>query len=401
MFSGLRTSRVAPRWALSNNFMQWAERGLVTRNTVQDSHDSHRKEINTTKITDLSSIYHRKLLPTARNDGIVNSRILTGAVNESLSGEAEKSRKNRKNSVDKEGGKRFDEETTYKLLDIVGVTTSACRSAERKTKISPEPQRKTCYHDVTDISISNCASESPHNSTSNCASKVEQREEAQHHCATSVSDNEPLNLIINSNESHDKTEVRLHEHRSVIDKDIEKQTDRFLNKIHCYYTAKYKNYGLLKFSDLDEKLYQNLDLFKIDKLRAGGDEINKKLVTNNLKQEWSQDILDKYVTHVLSSPLSDAKDTELSTEHLWSNVKCYNNIKKECGTEEEAHKSENGDLVAAYYPRLSNWEYPEMSGQYPGHSRPPVGTPPPQTVWNHLTMTQGQGNFNFASLITL
>lgn len=31
-----------------------------------------------------------------------------------------------------------------------------------------------------------------------------------------------------------------------------------------------------------------------------------------------------------------------------------------------------------------------MSGQYPGHSRPPVGTPPPQTVWNHLTMTQGQ-----------
>ena len=33
----------------------------------------------------------------------------------------------------------------------------------------------------------------------------------------------------------------------------------------------------------------------------------------------------------------------------------------------------------------------KMSGQYPGHSRPPVGTPPPQTVWNHLTMTQGQG----------
>ncbi|XP_012271840.1 uncharacterized protein LOC105695114 isoform X2 [Orussus abietinus] len=33
----------------------------------------------------------------------------------------------------------------------------------------------------------------------------------------------------------------------------------------------------------------------------------------------------------------------------------------------------------------------DMSGQYPGHSRPPVGTPPPQTVWNHLTMTQGQG----------
>lgn len=32
-----------------------------------------------------------------------------------------------------------------------------------------------------------------------------------------------------------------------------------------------------------------------------------------------------------------------------------------------------------------------MSGQYPGHSRPPVGTPPPQAVWNHLTMTQGSG----------
>ncbi|XP_034948940.1 uncharacterized protein CG5098 [Chelonus insularis] len=39
----------------------------------------------------------------------------------------------------------------------------------------------------------------------------------------------------------------------------------------------------------------------------------------------------------------------------------------------------------------SNWEDFTMSGQYPGHSRPPVGTPPPQAVWNHLTMTQGSG----------
>ncbi|XP_063971846.1 uncharacterized protein CG5098 isoform X2 [Diachasmimorpha longicaudata] len=39
----------------------------------------------------------------------------------------------------------------------------------------------------------------------------------------------------------------------------------------------------------------------------------------------------------------------------------------------------------------STWEEIEMSGQYPGHSRPPVGTPPPQTVWNHLTMTPGSG----------
>ncbi|KAH0541117.1 uncharacterized protein CG5098 [Cotesia glomerata] len=37
------------------------------------------------------------------------------------------------------------------------------------------------------------------------------------------------------------------------------------------------------------------------------------------------------------------------------------------------------------------WEDFAMSGQYPGHSRPPVGTPPPQAVWNHLTMTQGSG----------
>ncbi|XP_057324364.1 uncharacterized protein LOC130667015 [Microplitis mediator] len=37
------------------------------------------------------------------------------------------------------------------------------------------------------------------------------------------------------------------------------------------------------------------------------------------------------------------------------------------------------------------WEDSAMSGQYPGHSRPPVGTPPPQAVWNHLTMTQGSG----------
>jgi len=152
----------------------------------------------------------------------------------------------------------------------------------------------------------------------------------------------------------------------------------------------------LKLSDLDE-LSCNSDgskeLLEIGKLRASDSEINEKIVTNDdLKQERAH-ILDKYVTHVLPLRLSDvAKPKELSWTYLQSNVKC-NSIKKECCTKEEAHKSENGDLITACNPTSGNWVCFEMSGQYPGHSRPPVGTPPPQNVWNHLTMTQNQGNF--------
>nr|XP_033321412.1 uncharacterized protein CG5098 isoform X2 [Megalopta genalis] len=65
--------------------------------------------------------------------------------------------------------------------------------------------------------------------------------------------------------------------------------------------------------------------------------------------------------------------------------------KSEFSTEQHTNKSKNTYFASVCKSILSNWEDFEMSGQYPGHSRPPVGTPPPQTVWNHLTMTQGQG----------
>ncbi|XP_076632893.1 uncharacterized protein LOC143347546 isoform X4 [Colletes latitarsis] len=66
------------------------------------------------------------------------------------------------------------------------------------------------------------------------------------------------------------------------------------------------------------------------------------------------------------------------------------NLSRNLEDKEYTNKSKNIYFATDCKPILSNWEDFEMSGQYPGHSRPPVGTPPPQAVWNHLTMTQGQ-----------
>ncbi|XP_015433782.1 PREDICTED: LOW QUALITY PROTEIN: uncharacterized protein CG5098 [Dufourea novaeangliae] len=87
--------------------------------------------------------------------------------------------------------------------------------------------------------------------------------------------------------------------------------------------------------------------------------------------------------------LYEKTSPDTSFTHLSLNVKNID-LKTESSIIEHTNKSKYTYFATDCNPILSNWEDFEMSGQYPGHSRPPVGTPPPQTVWNHLTMTQGQ-----------
>lgn len=424
-FLGLHVFDVAPQWALPNNFMQWIDlQALVAHNTVQDIDDLYYKTKDITESINLNSIYSAKLSPTVRhNDRIVNSNVLTSTINESLSektGNLQKEQKNRLDNCQEDFGERTDSNSD--LLNIGKTTEPTYSFVKDKIKILSESQKEIRY-DVN-INLFDCVSERSIDTQNIAGLKVTSnniehgKETCDPSCTTSVTDNEPLNLVVNSKEdtqphlsiirshTYSQTNDRLcnYPHSSGADKKtvdgvVLRQLDHSPN-VQSFYDAKYKtvDYGLLKFSDLNE-LSCNSDkgkglLKNISKLHVGSGEVNGKVITNgDLKQE-SVHVLDKYVTHVLPPRLSDSKPKPSSWIYLQSNVKC-NNIKKECYSEEETHKSESTDLVTACNPRLNNWACFEMSGQYPGHSRPPVGTPPPQTVWNHLTMTQGQGNFNF------
>ncbi|XP_011874361.1 PREDICTED: uncharacterized protein CG5098 isoform X2 [Vollenhovia emeryi] len=395
--------------------MQWIDlQALVAHNTVLDIYDLYRKTKDTTESINLNSIYSpAKLSSTARHDDrIVNSNVLTGTVDESLSGNTGNLRKERKNGLSN-CQKDFGEGANSNALDIGKTTEPTYSFVRNKATILSESQREICYDANT--GLLSRVSKRPIDTGSVAglgatSDNIEHdKETCDPDCTTSVADNEPLNLVVNPRGSrqrshtYSETKDRLcnYPHSSSVDKKtllvdgaILRQLDHSPD-VQSFYSAKYKtvDYGLLKLSDLNE-LSCNSDKGKellraIGKFHAGSGEVNGKVLKNgDLKQE-SVHVLDKYVTHVLPSRLSDSKSKASSWTNLQSNVKC-NSIKKECCSEEEAHKSENTDLVAACNPRLSNWACFEMSGQYPGHSRPPVGTPPPQTVWNHLTMTPGQ-----------
>ncbi|XP_032669215.1 uncharacterized protein CG5098 isoform X1 [Odontomachus brunneus] len=404
--NGLYTSRVAPQWALPYDFMQWVDRGLLAHNTACNAYNLNHKDKGTTESVDLSSEYSTELLKTIHNDSIVKSSALTGATDESVSLYTDKLHE--EVHADTSGNSRKDfVEGTFNLLNIVDPTVFLYRSARNKVGISVEPRDKISYLDETDISTSRSRA-SKHSTTDTnddalriVSNIIEQCEQALDDCVTSVSDNEPLDLVINSKRNtlehtvHGETDDRLNEYLSVIDKGTPPVSHAILKDTshspdaQSDHNVRYKNYGLLQFSDLD-KVSCNSDrgkeLLSVVRNLHTDDEISRTIVADdNLKVERAYDILDKYVTHVLPSRLSDAKQKGLSWTRAQSNVKC-NSIKKEYATKEEAHKTES----TVYNTKLNNWEYLEMSGQYPGHSRPPVGTPPPHTVWNHLTMTQGQ-----------
>ncbi|XP_050464952.1 uncharacterized protein LOC126858566 isoform X2 [Cataglyphis hispanica] len=406
--NGLHIFDVAPQWALSNN-LQWVDlQALVAHNTVQDIHDLHNKGKDITEASNLSSIYSTKLSQTARhNNRIANCNILSSTANESLSRQTRKLEKKQNDRLDN-CQKDFSVETELQLLNINKTTESIYSFTKNQTKILPK-SRKEPYYD-TDVNYFSYVSKHSINTQNIAELKIaldniehnKEKEVCDSGSNISVIDNEPLDLVISSKESHNysqaKDRICNYPYSSIgykgtplVDGAILKQKHHSPN-VQSYNTE-YKNidYGLLKLSDLDElscNSGKDKKLLKtINKLHTNNSEINGKTVTNDLKQERAH-ILDKYVTHVLPPRLSS--DSKASWTHLQSNAKC-NNIKKECCTKEEAHKSENTDLVqlTTCIPKLSNWACFEMSGQYPGHSRPPVGTPPPQTVWNHLT--QGPG----------
>ncbi|XP_072748401.1 uncharacterized protein [Anoplolepis gracilipes] len=417
--NGLHIFDVAPQWALSNN-LQWVDlQALVAHNTVQDIYDLHHKGKDITEASNnLSSIHSTKLLQTARhNDRIVNFNVLAGTINKSLSEQTTKLQKEQKDRLDN-CRKDFGVETklSEELLNITKTTESTYLFTKNQTKILPESRKEICHE--TDINFFSCVSNNSINTQNIAELKIasnniehnKEKEVYDSDSTISTVDNEPLDLVINSKEStqrshiYSETKDRIcnYSYSSVGDKGtplvdgaILRQIDHSLN-VQSYNTE-YKNidYGLLKLSDLDElscNSSKDKELLEtISKLHTNSSEINGRTITNkNLKRERAH-ILDKYVTHVLPPRLSSESKTS-SWTHLQSNAKC-NKIKKECCTKEEAHKSENTDLVqlTACIPKLSNWACFEMSGQYPGHSRPPVGTPPPQTVWNHLTHTMAQG----------
>lgn len=381
---------------------------------MQNIYDLHHKEKNITEASNLSSIYSTKLSQTARhNDRIVNFNILDSTVNKSLSGQTRKEQNDRLDNCQKD----FGVEAELKLLNINKTTESIHSFTKNQTKILPE-SRKEIYHD-TDINFFNCMSKHSVNTkdvetelklTSDNIERNKEKDICDSDSIISIVDNEPLNLVIHSKKSTQHSHIyseaqdricsypysSIGDKGTLLDGAILRQIDHSPNV--QTYNAEYKNLGLLKLFDLNELSYNSgrgKELLKISKLHTNSSETNGRTATNNdLKQERAH-ILDKYVTHVLPPRLSSDSKT-LPWTHLQSNVKC-NNIKKECYTKEEARKLENTDLVqlTACIPKLSNWACFEMSGQYPGHSRPPVGTPPPQTVWNHLTMAQGQSNLSF------
>ncbi|RLU19021.1 hypothetical protein DMN91_009379 [Ooceraea biroi] len=400
--NGLYTLAGAPQWALStsNNLLHWLDLRalLIRRNSAWDIYNSLRATKAIEESISPYLIYPNYLQTVRHDDRIVDPNVLPSTVNESLSGQTEKLQGEQKDRLDNKR-KSFYKESELGLLDIdktiFNPRTLAHSFKKDKSKILSESQRGICQ-DV-DISHSSCVSKHridvrdiAEQRISSDSIEHSKKPDADDY-ATSAAHNKPLNLVISVKESarHTYNETK-DRHSSIVDEGTRSVDRAILTQIdhspdvQSSYDAKYKNidYGLLKLSDLDE-LSCNSDRGKelletVSKLHTDNSELN------------STEILHKYVTHVLLPHLNDGKPKGRSAwPHLQSNVKC-NNIKKESSTEEEAHKSESTDLVSACNPTLSNWACFEMSGQYPGHSRPPVGTPPPQTVWNHLTMTQGQ-----------
>ncbi|XP_076297211.1 uncharacterized protein LOC143217181 isoform X2 [Lasioglossum baleicum] len=115
-----------------------------------------------------------------------------------------------------------------------------------------------------------------------------------------------------------------------------------------------------------------------------------KWAQSNSLMQWNY--MRELVAHGVVPDTFDSRDKKKRPDRFAGvNVNDTTDAKTDSSAEQHTNKSQNTYFASSCESILSNREDFEMSGQYPGHSRPPVGTPPPQTVWNHLTMTQGQG----------
>lgn len=408
MFTGPFILEVAPKWALSNDLMQWDYiQELVAHGGVPDVYGLRHKEENISA-SDLDLTYVNQFinfLQPTNNNKLANSDIQKGTVDKCLSEFPELVLKNHKENYSTCHSDDSKIKTTN-LLNTNKATATYSFCKDKSENLSETKEEIDHYHKIIDCF--SCLSEQSNiqNLTQyKTLSKILEQYKNTYNLLCASEEDKPLNLVTNlkdnkvysNKQSEDKkklcnfTDVKI----SLKDCAISDQTNHSFNIENCY-NIKYKeiDYGLLKFSDLDD-LSPNL---KTDKtlLKAPKHKLCKNLETNSdcvpnkyLEQE-SILALDKYLNDKTSLLLCEKKNTDFSFKHSSLNVK-DTSIKSESCLDEQINKLKNTYFVNTCKPILSNWEDFEMSGQYPGHSRPPVGTPPPQTVWNHLTMAQGQG----------
>lgn len=184
------------------------------------------------------------------------------------------------------------------------------------------------------------------------------------------------------------------EDENLIKNCILKQKDHSTNLQNYHYTeCNELGYDLLKYFDLtDSSLYRK----NCSTLYGGSDRDTSTHVTVNSHSATERNLKleDKFNFNECSSNVTSRKLSEKRIRHLLRARSYLNDDQSDVNQSgwssgEKVNKSERSTVVNAHKLIPSYWEDFEMSGQYPGHSRPPVGTPPPQTVWNHLNMTQG------------
>ncbi|XP_028523604.1 uncharacterized protein CG5098 isoform X4 [Apis cerana] len=397
---------VAPKWALSNNFMQWDYiQELVAHSDVPDVYDLRHKEENI-NASDLDLSYVNQFInfiQPINNNKITNSDIQKDITDKCLSEFSELVLKNHKEHC----STCHSDDNKIKTTNLLNTNKDTIIYSFCKNKIENLPEAKKeieHYHKVSDCFT--CLSEQSNiqNITQyKTLSKILEQYKNTYNLLCGSEEDKPLNLVKNlednknccNKQSEDNkklcnfTDIKV----SIKDCAISNQINHSNNIENCYIT-KYKeiDYGLLKFSDLNE-ISSNI---KIDKtlLKTPKHKLCKNLETNSdcvlnkyLEQE-SFLALDKHLNDKTSLLLCEKKNKDLSYIHSYLNVK-NTGIKSE-SSDEQINKSKHTHFASACKSILINWEDFEMSGQYPGHSRPPVGTPPPQTVWNHLTMAQSQ-----------
>ncbi|KAK2575649.1 hypothetical protein KPH14_011912 [Odynerus spinipes] len=405
--------QAAPSWALSYNYLPWNyEQELVARCDVRDTCNLSCKTESKLDIDDVTTrpIDSFKNLTQPKSDSaVLDSEKLN------VSRRADFSSSNSsvytiqghggKQGIPWKGEKKKEKDNLINVKKKGDLEYSFWQDQYRSLS---EAQKLTYNANIDYSAYLSKYSESTQNNTL-CPTSVHvpaSYKNSNNFSSDSVKEvNKPLDLSVNATKSvynRDK-DAKIQERYPYLDlpagdkrvvstiSPVVTQTDYFCN-VNNSFAAKYKvlNDDLLKLLNLN-----NLSCkFKCDTTQPNVIQENistdiklnrKSALDINLKQE-SKLFLDKHVKGRTSTLSHEKRGRKANLNDR------YNSIKEEYSTEELLNKLESIDpITAASKTTLGNWEGGAMSGQYPGHSRPPVGTPPPQTVWNHLTMTQGQG----------
>ncbi|XP_076671430.1 uncharacterized protein LOC143370335 isoform X2 [Andrena cerasifolii] len=385
--------------------MQWDYiQELVAHGGVPDVYGLYHKDENIIGVSDVNSTYVNQFinfLQPTNNDKIAYSDTQKGTIGKCLAELSEDECKSRKESY----STCRSDDSEIKATNLPNTNSDGAQFRKGESKNLPEIDAGVRRHNKSLDSF--CCLSERLNSTENiaqykCLSDILEQCKNTYNLLCASEEDKPLNLIKTLEDSKSCCEKRSGGKKELCNFSetkgsskncaISNRTNHSCIIENCCYT-KYKeiDYGLLKFSDL-ENLSHNLETdktpFKTSKRKVCEIfQVNSDCATDGERK--SSPALDKYLDGKASLLSCKKKNTNFSFVHPSLNVE-GTNLKSESCTEEHTHKSKDTYFATACKPTLGNWEDFEMSGQYPGHSRPPVGTPPPQTVWNHLTMTQGQ-----------